>query len=152
MELCMHAQSLSWVQLFVTLWTVAHQAPLFWDSTGRNNGMACHFLLQGMPQTQGSNLHLLCLLHYQAGSLPLSLKCPPQPNTAARRTGCVCVARPGSHWELVPQGKCACSATQRQESQHSRYLLQLPMPLQLWNPVCNWGNLPWRSVEIIIVA
>ena len=25
----MHAQLLSWVQLFVTPWTVAHQAPLF---------------------------------------------------------------------------------------------------------------------------
>ena len=27
-----------------------------------NTGMGCHFLLQGMFLTQGSNLHLLCLL------------------------------------------------------------------------------------------
>ena len=30
------------------------------------------FLLQGIFLTQGSNPHLLCLLHWQAGSLPLS--------------------------------------------------------------------------------
>ena len=32
----------------------------------------CHFLLQGIFLTQGLNLHLLCLLHWQADSLPLS--------------------------------------------------------------------------------
>ena len=30
-----------------------------------------HFLLQGILPTQGSNQHLLCLLHWQAVSLPL---------------------------------------------------------------------------------
>ena len=30
-----------------------------------------HFLLQGILPTQGSNRHLLCLLHWQAVSLPL---------------------------------------------------------------------------------
>ena len=34
--------------------------------------MGCHFLLQGVFQTQGSNPHLLCLLHWQMDSLPLS--------------------------------------------------------------------------------
>ena len=33
--------------------------------------MGCHFLLQGIFPTQGLNLHLLCLLHWQVGSLPL---------------------------------------------------------------------------------
>ena len=59
------------VRFFVTLWTVAHQAPLSWDSPGKNTGMGCHFLLQGIFLTQGSNPHLLCLLHWQADSLPL---------------------------------------------------------------------------------
>ena len=31
----------------------------------------CHFLLQGIFLTQGSNPHLLCLLHWQVDSLPL---------------------------------------------------------------------------------
>ena len=34
--------------------------------------MGCHFLLQGIFSTQGSNLPLLCLLHCQAGFLPLT--------------------------------------------------------------------------------
>ena len=39
---------------------------------GKNTGVACHFLLQGTFPTQGSDLHLLQLLHWQADSLPLS--------------------------------------------------------------------------------
>ena len=32
----------------------------------------CHALLQGIFPTQGLNLYLLCLLHWQVGSLPLA--------------------------------------------------------------------------------
>ena len=34
--------------------------------------MHCHFLLQGIFPSQGSNPHLLCLLPWQVGSLPLA--------------------------------------------------------------------------------
>ena len=34
--------------------------------------MGCHSLLQGILVTQGSNPHLLCLWHWQEGSLPLA--------------------------------------------------------------------------------
>ena len=43
-----------------------------WNFPGKNTGVGCHFLLQGIFLTQGSNSHLLHLLHWQAGSLPLS--------------------------------------------------------------------------------
>ena len=43
------------------------------DSPGKNTGVDCHALLQGIFLTQGLNLHLLCLLHWHAGSLPLVL-------------------------------------------------------------------------------
>ena len=59
----------SGVQLFVTLWTILL---CLWDSPGKNTGVGCHFLLQGIFLTQGSNPHLLRLLHWQAGSLPLA--------------------------------------------------------------------------------
>ena len=59
------------VQLFVTPWTEAHQAPLSMDFPGKNTGMGCHFLLQEVFPTQGLNLCLLHLLHWQADSLPL---------------------------------------------------------------------------------
>ena len=62
-------QSLSHVQLFETLWTVAHRLLCLWDFPGKNTGVGCHFLLQGIFLTQRLNL---CLLHWQADSLPLS--------------------------------------------------------------------------------
>ena len=42
------------------------------DFPGKNTGVGCHFLLQGVFLTQGLNLHLLHLLRWQADSLPLS--------------------------------------------------------------------------------
>ena len=42
------------------------------DFSGKNTGVGCHFLLQGTFLTQVLNLSLLCLLHQQADSLPLS--------------------------------------------------------------------------------
>ena len=43
-----------------------------WDSPGKNIGVGCHALHQGIFLTQGSNPHLFCLLHWQVGSLPLA--------------------------------------------------------------------------------
>ena len=36
-----------------------------WDFSGKNTGVGCRFLLQGIFQTQGLNPHLLWLLHWQ---------------------------------------------------------------------------------------
>ena len=53
------------------------------DSLGRNTGVGCRALLQGIFPTQGSNLPLLSLLHWQARSLPLALPPPcPHPQEA----------------------------------------------------------------------
>ena len=43
------------VQLFATPWTVAYQAPPFLGFPGKNTEVGCHFLLQGLFPTQGSN-------------------------------------------------------------------------------------------------
>ena len=40
-----------------------------WDFPGKNTGVGCHFLLQGIFPTQGLNPHLSSLLHWQAGVL-----------------------------------------------------------------------------------
>ena len=40
---------------------------------GKNTGVGCYALLQGIFPTQGLNLCLLCLMHCQEGSLPLVL-------------------------------------------------------------------------------
>ena len=47
-----------------------------WDSPGKNTAVGCHFLLQGIVPTQGSKLHPLWLLHWQADSLSLSHRKP----------------------------------------------------------------------------
>ena len=62
---------LSFVWLFATQWTVAYQAPLS-TRFSKNPGVECHFLLQGTFPSRGSKPHLLCLLHWQGGSLPLN--------------------------------------------------------------------------------
>ena len=62
---------LSHVWLFVITWTVPHQSPLsFGNLPGKNAEVGCHFLLQRIFPTQGSNLYLLHLLHWQVYSLP----------------------------------------------------------------------------------
>ena len=47
------------VRFFVTLWTVAHQTPLSWDSPGKNTGVGCHALPQGIFPPQRSNPRLM---------------------------------------------------------------------------------------------
>ena len=42
-----------------------------WNFPDKNNGVNCYFLLQGIFPTQGLNLHVLHLLHWQTDSLPL---------------------------------------------------------------------------------
>ena len=62
----------SHVQLFATLCTVVHQAPLSrgFSRQGYCSGLPCPPL--GILLTQEQNPCLLCLLHWQAGSLPLA--------------------------------------------------------------------------------
>ena len=66
---------LSHILLFVAPRTVAHQACRPWDFLGKNSGGGCYFLIQGIFPTQVSNL---CLLHWQASSLPLSYQGSPK--------------------------------------------------------------------------
>ena len=58
----LYAQSLSSVQLCDPM-----DCGIFclWNSPGKNTGVGCHFLLQGIFLTQGSNLNLL---HWQLDS------------------------------------------------------------------------------------
>ena len=49
-----------------------------WDSPGKDTGVGCHALFQGIFLTQGSNPGLLRLKHWQVGSLPLAPPAKPQ--------------------------------------------------------------------------
>ena len=69
---------------FATPWTVAHQAPLSMGFPGKNTGLGCHFLQQGIFLIQGLNLHLLL---WQADSLPLSHQGSPNAECITQNAG-----------------------------------------------------------------
>ena len=50
---------------FATSWTVGHQALVSMNSPGKNTGVGCHFLLQGIFLNW-------CVLHWQVDFLLLS--------------------------------------------------------------------------------
>ena len=54
-----------------SLWPQPTRLLCLRSSPGRNIGVCCHFLLQAIFPTQGSNPSLQCLLHCYADSLPL---------------------------------------------------------------------------------
>ena len=70
-----HVCMLSSVCLFATPWTVAHQAPLSVGFSKQEYWSGLPFLPPGDPPTQGLNP---CLLHWEAGSLPLSYLLSPK--------------------------------------------------------------------------
>ena len=53
----------------VTLWTVAHQAPLSMGFSRQEYWSGLSFLSPGDLPNPGTELYLLCLLHWQADSL-----------------------------------------------------------------------------------
>ena len=60
----------SLVQLFATPWTVACQAPLSMGFFSQEYWSGLPIPLPGDLPNPGFELHLLCLQHWQAGSLP----------------------------------------------------------------------------------
>ena len=58
------------VRLFETPWAVAARLLCPWDSPGKNTGVGCHFLLQGIFLIRRLNLHLLQLLHCRWAAPP----------------------------------------------------------------------------------
>ena len=68
--MCTHCRSLTKSRLTLTTsWTAVHRAPLSMGFSRQDTGVGCHFLLQEIFPTQGSNSDLL---HRQVDSLLLS--------------------------------------------------------------------------------
>ena len=59
------------------------------DAPGKNTGVTCHTLLQGIFPTQGSNPHLSCLLHWEEGSLLLVLPGEPSDSSYLKLISCI---------------------------------------------------------------
>ena len=73
------------------------------NSPGKNTGMGCHFLLQGIFPTQGSNPCLFCLLLWQAGSSPLV---PPGKSHLHLMGGKLNYRRWVSEWVIIVAQSC----------------------------------------------
>ena len=88
---------------FATPWTVANMRLCPWNCPGKNTGVGCHFLPEGIFLTQGSNSQLLCLLHWQADALPLRHPERPRSQVQPLKTSSPLLL-PGliafSHWVL----------------------------------------------------
>ena len=71
--MCRVLNHFSHVQLSAALWAAGSTRFLCpWDSPGKNTGVGCHALLQGIFPTQGLKSCLLYILHWQPGYLPLA--------------------------------------------------------------------------------
>ena len=68
--MCMHANSFQSCPTFEIPWTVASQAPLSMECSRQEYWSGCIPFSRGSSPTQG--LSLICLLHWQAGTLPLA--------------------------------------------------------------------------------
>ena len=65
--LCVYAQTLQSRPTLCSLMDYSLPGSFVWDSLGKNTGVGCHALLQGIFPTQGPKPHCLRLLHCQAG-------------------------------------------------------------------------------------
>ena len=94
-----------------------------WDSSGKYTGMGCHSLHQRTFPTQRSNPCLLCLLRWQAGSLPLV---PP--------------AKPKLLFIVV----CCCSVTQSTRLFVTPFIAACQASLSI---TISWSLLKFMSIE-----
>ena len=117
----------SHVWLFATLWRLL--CP--WDSTGKDTRVGCHSHLQGIFPTQRSNLHLLRLLLWQAGSLPLEPPGKPKMKSEVKSLSCV--------WLLATPWTIAHQAPPSMEFSRQEYWSGLPFP--------SLGDLPNPEIE-----
>ena len=91
-----------------------------WNSLGQNTGVVCHFLLQGIFPTHGSNVHLLQM---QVDSLLLSHQGSPTVNYVIQLPSCgQLLATP---WTAARQASLLITISQ---SLHKLVSMELVMP------------------------
>ena len=110
---------------------VAHQAPLLWDSPGRNAGVGCRALLQGISVTQGLNPHLLRLLRWQVGSLPVAPMANPGRIYVLSRS---VVSDSATPWTAAHQVPLSWDSPGKSTGVGCHFLLQRIFPTQGLNP------------------
>ena len=106
-----------------------------WNFPDKNTAVGCHFLPQEIFQTQGSNPSLLCLLRWQAESVPL---CHWGSLVAVQATGCRWLRPPPSTAPVSP------TAHHTPPSEERRNLLHEARWLWKWNTSYGaWEERNW---------
>ena len=111
-----------------------------WDSLGKNTGLGCHFLLQGIAPTQGSNSRLL---HWPAVSLSLShLGSPMYRNTVHCKNFCNLLAAKNSTEDIFRMRWWEASGSHNLALLSFNYdkLFTMKAVLRHINPLTPWKN------------
>ena len=118
-----------------------------WDFSGKNTGVDCHFLLQGIFLIQGLKL---CLLHWQADSLPLSYLGRPHDSDYLN-------PKPNfffTHWsesKLLPTVYCPPTHTKKIGAGSINNKIKTVIqcmginPVVIWSPRENWAKISKHS-------
>ena len=112
-----------------------------WNSLGKNTGVGCHFLLQGIFPTLGLNPYLL---HWQADSLPQSHQRSLQKIALKHLPHfpfiCLCLAKPNSTFSSACRPACSMvlSCLTLQEPRDYSLTCSFRLPWQEY-----WGGLPF---------
>ena len=72
-----------------------------WGSPGKDTGVGSHSLLQGIFPTQGSNPHLLSLMHWHMGSLPLAQPGKSRIDLWILKNSCITGVNPTYSWCMI---------------------------------------------------
>ena len=136
-SVCEHAQSL---QSCLTLCNLMNcslpGSSVHGNSPGKNTGVGCHAFVSGIFLTQEANPHLLCLLHWQKGSLQLAT--PGKPVLVSNLLFVLLLPDFGVQFSSVAQ---SCQTSLRpHESQHARPPYPLPTPRIYSNSVHRVGD------------
>ena len=100
------------------LWPTRILCP--WNFIGKNTGVGCHFLLQGIFLTEGSNLHFLCLLHCRQILYPLSHQGSPQMSRTQSKSFHI-----ENHENLSLREKMALNGHQHWDDRYWNYLVRI---------------------------
>ena len=121
-------------------WTVNHRLLCPWNSSGKNTGVGCHFLLQGICSTQGSNIGLRhcrqMLYHLSQQRREITLPEGPCSQSCGFSSSYV------KKWELdqkegwVPKNWCFLTVVLEKT-------LDSPLDSKEIKPVNPKGNQPW---------
>ena len=127
-------------RLLETPWTVAARVFCPWDSPGKNTGVGCQALLQGIFLTQGSNPYILCLLHWQACSLPTE----PHQGFPGGWDGKESAYSAG-HLSSIPESGRSPGEGNGNPLQHS--CLENPMDRGAWRAVVHGVTKSWKRLS-----